>query len=436
MSKSRNMSGIPTIGWGIAVGLIVSISSQSACGQKTDFDRQALQIHDSVVLKSGSKLNGTWQSESIGDDKRNYLLFQALDGPLLKLDIAKSVERGQIHRLDDADREYNSLLMNMSDEPNAHWTLYEWLDNQPKSVARFPDQLRFHLERIVELDPNDVKAKRKLGMRLIDSQDRWVPELQYFNSIGFEKSGTSWAPIRQAEVSRQHQTILAINGERKSSFSLWLKKWRKSPNARYLQAELYQFCDAPAVPYIYDEWINEDDPRKRSMYIYAIGRVPSRVAQNALCEISINDTVIANRENAMVQLAQEHYSKAGTVAYLSRFLPSPGRSSTPPRSQILRAAFAIGEMGDESAVLKLTPALITTHQVQAGDQPGRTKVGTDNTGTFNFGGDTAPVNRSFQNDDVVAALRKLTNEDFGFDELAWKRWYIENHTHHDIQLRR
>ena len=38
--------------------------------------------------------------------------------------------------------------------------------------------------------------------------------------------------------------------------------------------------------------------------------------------------------------------------------------------------------------------------------------------------------------DVVDALKKVSDQDFGFNAEQWKNWYIKTHTHHDIQVRR
>ena len=106
------------------------------------------------------------------------------------------------------------------------------------------------------------------------------------------------------------------------------------------------------------------------------------------------------------------------------------------RTQILRAAFAIGEIGSESAILPLVDAMVTEHQVTPGEDPNRQKFEQNNRGEFSFGSGGGPVVRQFQNNEVVTALRKISDEDFGFNAAAWKNWYIQNHTHYDVRTRR
>ena len=48
-----------------------------------------------------------------------------------------------------------------------------------------------------------------------------------------------------------------------------------------------------------------------------------------------------------------------------------------------------------------------------------------------------PQSRSemVQNDESRVALKKITGEDFGFDEAAWQAWFLENYTLYDIDVR-
>jgi len=187
-------------------------------GDLTDFDREGLMIKDSVMLKSGSTLYGTIKSEGVGDDGRKFVIFESEDGTTMKLDLTRMVYRGKFRKIDESDVEYNQWIMTLKDEPNAHWEVVKWLEAQPSGGVRYKNQIQFHLERIMELDPNDEKAKRELGYDYIRSQNRWVPAEQFYESLGYVKSGTSWAPKLQARVSAQNDTNGAIEGERKLAF--------------------------------------------------------------------------------------------------------------------------------------------------------------------------------------------------------------------------
>ena len=169
------------------------------------------------------------------------------------------------------------------------------------------------------------------------------------------------------------------------------------------------------------------------MYVQAIGRVPTRVALNALCVFAVEEDVVATRESALVSLGQEHYSAGAAVAVLATYLTSKSNA------YVNRAAFGIGELGDQSATLALTGALVTSHLIKPAGQSGRINAGVGSDGNVNgldMGGDQKPVIQAFRNREVVDALKKVSDQNFGFNADQWKNWYIKTHTHHDIQVRR
>ena len=82
---------------------------------------------------------------------------------------------------------------------------------------------------------------------------------------------------------------------------------------------------------------------------------------------------------------------------------------------------------------------MTSHMVKPGGQSGRINAGVGSDGNvngLNMGGDQKPVMKSFSNKEVVDALKKVSDQNFGFNSEQWKDWYIKTHTHHDIQVRR
>lgn len=402
--------------------------------QKDTFDRESLKVKDSVVLKSGSRLFGDIRKTGTDDDGRKYILFDTADGGRLKLDLARMVYRGKVKETDEIDEQYNQHIATLADEPDAHWELYRWCEDQPSGKVRFSDQMQFHLERIMHLDPNDDQAKRELGYHYIREQDRWVPEDRYHQSLGYERKGTSWAPVLQRVVDQRHEKYGSIEGSKKGDFRVWLKAVKKpNPDVAALRAELFRICDATSIPFIYQTAVKERNPKIRSLYLEAIGRIPTDVALKALCQRAVEDDSVGIREQALVLLSQDHYNAGSAVAVLSFYLASESNA------YVQRAAFGIGELGNEQATLALVNALVTKHIVKAGAQGGRINPAFGGDGSVNglsMGGDTKPVIRSFQNQAVVNALQKITGEDFGFNGPAWTNWYITNHTHHDVQVRR
>lgn len=408
-------------------------TSGSLFSQEQDFDRESLKIRDTIVLRSKAKLYGTVVSEGV-EDGRKIVVFKPVDGGVIKIDVAKMVYQGKIRRVDEIDRNYNEYIETIKDDPASHWELYEWCGDQPQGRIRFQDQRQFHLERIVELDPDDTAAKRKLGFDFIKEQNRWVPEKLYQKTLGYEKRGTGWSPVLQREIDKGFEEIEAIKGQRKTAFRIWKKELAKGRlNPAVLREELHKICDPLGVVIVFEAAREEPNPAIRAEYVKAIGRVPTRVALNALCVFAVEEEVVGTRESALALLGQDHYDAGAAVGVLATYLSSKSNA------YVNRAAFGIGELGNESATLALTAALVTSHMVKPGGQSGRINAGVGSDGNvngLNMGGDQKPVMKSFNNKDVVDALKKVSDQDFGFNAEQWKNWYIKTHTHHDIQVRR
>ena len=405
----------------------------SVYSQDKDFDRESLKVRDSIVLRSKAKLYGTVESEGI-EDGRKIVVFKPKDGGVLTIDVAKMVYQGKIRKIDEIDRNYNQYIETLKDDTESHWELYEWCGDQPQGRVRFQDQRQFHLERISKLDPNDSAAKRKLGFDFIKEQNRWVPEKLYQKTLGYEKRGTGWSPVLQREIDKGFDEIEALKGQRKSAFRIWKKELAKGRlNPAVLKEELFKICDPLGVVIIFEAAREEPRSAVRAWYVQAIGRVPTRVALNALCVFAVEEEVVGTREAAVTLLSQEHYSAGAAVSVLATYLASKSNA------YVNRAAFGIGELGDESATLALAAALVTSHMVKPAGQSGRINAGVGSDGNvngLNMGGDQKPVIRSFSNKAVVDALKKVSDQNFGFNAEQWNDWYIKTHTHHDIQVRR
>ena len=430
MSLSDSTRFLVSIGM---IGLLL-LTVQSASAQNEPFDREAVKRKDSVVLKSGAKLFGVLKSQGKDEEGRRFIIFEAENGGLLKLDVARMVKDGKVHRIDELDQEYNQFVSDLDDTPEAHWELCSWLREQSGGKFRFRDQIRFHLERIMELDPNDVKAKRALGYRLIKERGGWVPEQQYYQSRGYEKANSGWVPTLQRNLSARFERENSIEGDRKQAFAMWKKKLRKSNvSAATVRQELFGICDAYSVVLIFEDAREESNPTLRALYVEAFGRVPTSVAMKALCYFAVEEPAVDIRDRALTLLAQDYYNQASAAAVLEGYLRHPNRVF------VINAAFAIGELGSERSIIPLVGALVTKHQIAPGDQPGRMQTGFGNNGnveSFRMGGDSKPKILAFKNREVVNALRKITGQDYGFDAAEWKRWYIENLTHYDLQVRR
>jgi hypothetical protein len=121
-----------------------------------------------------------------------------------------------------------------------------------------------------------------------------------------------------------------------------------------------------------------------------------------------------------------------------------------PKNQVINAAaHAIKELAGEAddlqrtqlrdVLLRLTDALVTTHVIpKAGAVPqGRFELNQNNAGpaSFTAGGGPQTENVLLRNGAVLSALKKLTGEDFGYDEKRWEQYFVENYSLVDATVR-
>ena len=89
-------------------------------------------------------------------------------------------------------------------------------------------------------------------------------------------------------------------------------------------------------------------------------------------------------------------------------------------------------------MLPLVGVLSTTHVVAPAEDPNRLTSSFSRDGQlqgFSTGSSGGPKTVVVKNSKVREALRKLSDEDFGFDPVAWKKWYVQTHQQTDVNVR-
>jgi hypothetical protein len=397
-------------------------------------DREALKLKDRLSMKSGAVFIGKVLGEKV-DDGRTMISFKTQDGLFLQFDKARMISK--IYQLTEEDIAYNEKIEAMKDTAEEHHDLYEWCVDQKAGRSRYKDQIKFHLERIMELDPNDDKVRRKLGYTFLKNQGRWVPEDLYNEKNGYERAAGSWRPTLQSQLEDNKVNNRETNGNYRVSFDVWRRKLRKSnANIPALFQELRQLCTPNTITLIFQEAREEPNERLRAEYIEAFGEVKSYAAMEALVYFAIEDPNSTLRDRALTLLQhEEHYPPQEAATRLT------GYFSDKRNTIIQRAAYAVGEIGSEVSILPLIDVLVTRHQLTPKEDPGRMKAGFGNNGiqSFQMGADpTKSGPTDIKNQSVADALKKITGESLGdqtYNKDAWRRWYVKYHTLTGMNLR-
>ena len=411
---------------------ILFLAQTTAVGQLTSFDRESIKIHDSVRLRSGVRLYGKIIKQGKDDDGRDFTIIRTKNQSTLKLDNRFVSDS---HIVDADDRRYNNKVKIMDDTAEDHWSAVTWCEKQRSGTIRYKDQIDFHLNRIMLLDPNDTRVRHRLDYDYLAEQDRWVPRRLYWTSLGYRSRGKAWVPTLQDEVNQFSNSTKSDLGDRKSKFAIWKRNVSlgKLP-LNELSQELFTICDALSVPTLFEEAKKVTDPAIAAIYIEAFGKVASSGAAQALVYFSVEGAVGANRDRALDLLLQDHYQPGFVASHLARYF-DPNKYSN---NTLQRAAFNIGVVNDLNSVLPLVGVLSTKHVVAPGDDPNRLTTSFRGDGQlqgFSTGGSGGPKTVVVQNSKVLEALRKLSGENFGFDPVGWKKWYVQNHKQTDVNVR-
>ncbi len=404
---------------------------------QVNFDVESLKVKDRITLKSGATLYGDLGQIGVDEDGRKYVVFDMLDGRVLKLDKGKFI-KGNPYEVDESGETYNRLVSEMKDTAEAHRNMAAWCVEEKGGKVRFKKQIQFHYERVLELDPNDTKVKKKLGYSRVEDENgvkRWVPSRHFFEASGYVKDGTGWIASMQKKANETDDEIRSREGPKTREFKSWKKKLnKKNADLVALKKALLEFSDEVGVRVIFEEWEKETDANKnaklRNWYIDAMGEVSTPTALRALVHAAVLDPSADNRDRALVMLENEKlFSRdAAAIQMASLYLKHENNYV------IERAGSGLKRLASESVILQLAESLVTKH-VESKADPGRLNLGFGNGITgLSFGGE-ARIG-TIKNATVLAALEEITGQtNIGYNEEAWQKWYVDNHTNFDIDIR-
>jgi hypothetical protein len=389
---------------------------------------------DKVFLKSGRVLEGKVDE---GNAKKGgaFILLKTESGAVYKLDkgdVVKTVIKSQ-----PADIEYQKRLSHVRDIAKDHIELAKWCEDQERGSTRFAEQIRWHYENVIRLDPQHSNARTKLGHLKLDD-GTYVVAADYKARHGYVKDRRKWISELGMRVIANIEKNDSESGSKKKTFNLWIKQ---ASRGNVQPEALKQFCDPTTVAMVGQSAIafaNENNIEMCRLHLEAISTVNSREAIKYLAHFAVESSSQDLREHAISLLAQPQVDKRTAIDLLAIGLLYPNRWN------VHMAAFAIGEIcsnddgSREFAAIPLIESLNTLHTVRIAGalEPGRmnTSFGAGGTG-LNMGGGPQTKKVPLTNQPSLDALRRLFEVNFQFNEQLWQEWYVANYTLSDLQVR-
>jgi len=370
---------------------------------------------DVLVLKNGGRVQGQFLVPPAGEDL--VYKFRTVDG--IEIQIARSeVESVEKMATLSATEEYEKQKAATKDDVEGNLALAQWCAENGMN-----NQKKAHYERVLELDPENETARRGLGFKkMIDG--KWRTSNDEMEEQGKVKINGRWVSKQEKELLEKQKAEKIKTSKMASDVKKWVKKIGTRAEDEAL-AELESLRDPLAVPGLLQVYESEKRPPVRKLLIKCLGRIGNQPALIALMQISVDEKIEELRLSALDEM-KPHKGPGVTEYYISRLSP---KKST--HEQLNYAAYSLGVLEDSSAVPALIQALETTHkfQVQTGNSGGQTSAtaGRSSTGGggmgFGVGSKTITISKPMQNPEVLEALKKLTGENFYYDQQQWIRWY-------------
>lgn len=392
---------------------------------------------DIARLKNGGEVRGRFVG--IRDPKRPLEIETHLGGRIV-------FEPGDVlstaRRSPDVE-EYVTRSRSIPHTVEAHWQLAEWC-----KVRQLATQREEQLEAILELEPSHAGAHR--GLDHIVYQDQWMTRDDAMREQGYVKYKGKY--LSQQEIDLLEKTSSQRQAEQSwyPKVRLW-KTWATgSHTGRQVDAlvQLRGITDEDAVPALRSFLSDTPEIALRQLYVERLTSMRGVKPVASLVRTSLLDIDSDLRQAAFGGLRSDQREAA--IPYYVEALRDKENKI------VNRAAAALGVIGDFKVVPALIRALVTSHKVTyeapvqndvtfSRPQGGRYSVGAPTggmlppnieillrTGQLPYGVafdnptvKTQPVTvqANLRNEEVLASLRKITAQDFGYDEDAWQTYW-------------
>ena len=355
------------------------------------------------VLNQGGRIVG----ELLNPDQvpRKTFEIRTTAGSVITLDRAQVKER---LRQRPEEVEYDKIRPHYADTVEAQWELAEWC----RERQLLPQRER-HLTRILELSPNHEKARRALGYT--KSGDKWTKRKDEMTAQGYVWHSGKWRLPQAVQLINAEKETKTAEGRWQQEIRLW-RKWLKGDKAATAQRKFLSIKDPHAVKSLALALNDEPRPQVRLLFVESLAGIGTPQAVRVLSLWAMKDP---DEEVGLTCLDHLKGHKDPITYFVSRL----GSSDN---AEINRAAFALEQMEDPTAVRALMDVLVTSHKRKITVGGGRTNAafGSDGSGGLSMGSKTKIIVREFENPAVLKALVALADgPNFGYNIPAWKSWY-------------
>ncbi|GAB4139983.1 MAG: hypothetical protein Tsb009_09140 [Planctomycetaceae bacterium] len=392
---------------------------------------------DVIKLKNGGEVRGQITDET----SPQQVVIQTLSGSIVavKRDHIQFVTKRLLRY-----EEYERLARRTKNTFDAQWKLAEWCRERGMKAER-----ETHLRNIIALNPDHLESRRALGYSKVNGE--WSTHDERQRARGLVKYKNRYITPEELELIKKAEA----NSAQVREWSKKIKKYhgwlthRLASKRKEGTRKLWEIRDPYAVVGLARYFRNDKNVRFREFYLKILANIPGLKPTGPLVWQALNDNNEAIRYAAVNALRKDQYPAA-----MGMFIAA---LRSPYNPTVLRAARGLARVGDERAISPLINALMTTHRykVRVRDRSGTMSFGSN--GTFGNNQNLLPpqieammragllpngvivnppvglnkpvrtkvitVSRNHQNAEVLAALRKITGQSFGYNQRDWRLWH-------------
>ncbi len=365
-------------------------------------------VSDTLVLESGGHVEGQWLNQ---DEVSPASIQWKQRG--VTIVIAGNLVREAV-RETPAEAQYAQRAPLVPATAAGQWELAEWCRSNGLASQR-----EAHLRRVIELEPEHMRARQALGYRFLNGQ--WITLSDARRNEGYELYRGKWRTPQEIE-------ILESRSRNELAEKEWLgrlKKWRRDlddPHKQKLALDsLRDIRDPVAIGPLSQFFVSERVRQVKVLYTDILVQFDTPRAVRVLVDRALNDPDEELFHYVVGTLA-EHQPPHAADAFVQALADANN-------VKVNRGATALARLHERSAVSPLIDALITTHSqvVRQGLGAEATTSAFGSDGSFMKKGDGPALEvYHIQNQPVLDALSKLTGANFGFDKKAWRTWYAQD----------
>ena len=397
---------------------------------------------DVVRLQNGGEVRGTLVkgSDQTRDPELTIITFSGAT-----ITIART-EVDSVQMRSAAVEEYVTRSREIPHTASAHQQLADWCSSRQLKAQRVEQ-----LEQLLELEPENEVIHRSLGHVRQDGE--WLSREESMAKQGYVLHKSKWITHLELE-------LLEKTGAERAAEQVWFPKvkqwagWLSGRDPRRIAEGLQNLRaidDPDAVSALWNYLGQQSNPEYRQLFVQVAGQLKGpkpvrRLSQGMLAE---SNELIFRQALDTIDADQ----KTEVVKYC---LPGLKDKSN---DVVQRAAIVVGKFGDERVIPDLIDALITTHRykIQVPDTSNTIGFGVASNGvpTMLPSGNmamipsdieimsrlgqlpygytvndptpkrmrTVSIKTDIRNTKVLAALKGITQQDYGYDQRDWQRWW-------------